>query len=305
MARDGAPDRDALDLAARGWLDEVNQINAAARDGAALAAREHASANALVTAIERMTVEADAARIAAEAAEEACLAARQAVADCQEQAAMIPPSPAPEPTWTPGARYPEEVPELSPDDHLGAPGDREARILRILRGDREALLRTVGEIAGDDAAERRRWQLELTGLVDALTAQAIEAGAVDVDLDHRFWGSFTRAQCRDVVQALASLGYRYDGLAGFADGRVPSQRDLSLAVGYAGLDPMRIRIWPTEAEMPALYADASVAADEYLADAAGGLTLGELVGLLGPRADGLTDLWNDWGRVRPRLLATD
>ena len=36
--------------------------------------------------------------------------------------------------------------------------------------------------------------------------------------------------------------------AGFADERVPSQRDLSLAVGYAGLDPMRIRRWPTEAE---------------------------------------------------------
>ena len=57
--------------------------------------------------------------------------------------------------------------------------------------------------------------------------------------------------------------------------------------------------------MQQLFAHISVAADEYLIGAAGGLTLGELVGMLGRRADGLTDVWNDWGRVRPRLLATD
>jgi hypothetical protein len=45
-----------------------------------------------------------------------------------------------------------------------------------------------------------------------------------------------------------------------------------------------------------------VAADEYVAAAAGGLTLGELVTLLGRRADGLTELWNEWGSVRPILL---
>jgi hypothetical protein len=68
---------------------------------------------------------------------------------------------------------------------------------------------------------------------------------------------------------------------------------------------MRIRIWPTEHEMAGLFAGASVAADSYLIEAAGGLSLGELVALLGTRADALTDLWNEWGRVRPRLLATD
>jgi hypothetical protein len=84
---------------------------------------------------------------------------------------------------------------------------------------------------------------------------------------------------------------------------VPSQRDLSLAVGYAGLDPVRIRPWPNEEELATLFADVAVAADEYLAGAAGALTLGELVGVLGRRADGLADLWNEWGRVRPALLA--
>jgi len=73
-------------------------------------------------------------------------------------------------------------------------------------------------------------------------------------------------------------------------------------VGYAGLDPMRVRRWPTEAETRELLRDVRVAADEYIAGAAGGMTLGELVTLLGRRADGLTELWNDWGAVRPILL---
>lgn len=304
-ARDSAADRDALEAAAAAWLTEVNRINAAARDAAARAAREHASANALVVVIERLTVEADAARISAESAQEACIAARQAAADCEEQALLPPPVEVLEPPPEFGTRYPEEAPGLPNGEHVEAPSDREARMVRLLRGDGEALHRTVAELAGDDPEERRRWQLELTALVDAITAQAIEASAIDVAPDHPFWHPFSQVQSRDIISALASLGYRYDGLGGFADGRVPSQRDLSLAIGYAGLDPMRIRIWPTEHEMAGLFAGASVAADSYLIEAAGGLTLGELVALLGSRADGLTDLWNEWGRVRPRLLATD
>ena len=49
-------------------------------------------------------------------------------------------------------------------------------------------------------------------------------------------------------------------------------------------------------------AGVTVTADEHLAGAAGDLTLGELVAMLGRRADGLARLWNDWGRVRPLLL---
>ena len=86
-------------------------------------------------------------------------------------------------------------------------------------------------------AERRRWQLALSGLVDAIVARAIEASALEFPTDHPFWAGFSQAQCRDVATALASFGYRFDGLGGFVDGRVPSQRDLSLAVGYAGLRP--------------------------------------------------------------------
>jgi hypothetical protein len=66
---------------------------------------------------------------------------------------------------------------------------------------------------------------------------------------------------------------------------------------------MRIRQWPTETEMSELFADVAVAGDEHLAAAAGDLSLGELVSMLGRRADPLTEVWNAWGRLRPLLLA--
>lgn len=186
---------------------------------------------------------------------------------------------------------------------FGATGPGAPAILRLLRGDRAVLGRLVAQLGGDDPGERRRWQLALAGLVDAIVGRAIEASALDFPIDHPFWRNFMPEQSREIVAALSSLGYRFDGLGGWADDRLPSQRDLSLAVGYAGLDPMRIRRWPTEAEMRALLRDVTVAADAYLAEAAGDLRLGELSSLLGRRADGLADLWNEWGRVRPLLLA--
>jgi hypothetical protein len=93
-------------------------------------------------------------------------------------------------------------------------------------------------------------------------------------------------------------------MGGFADGRVPAARDLSLAVGYAGLEAMRIRTWPREAEIALMYEGAVVAADEWLADQAGDLSLGRMVDALGNRAADLADVWNTWGRVRPALLST-
>jgi len=130
----------------------------------------------------------------------------------------------------------------------------------------------------------------------------VRATSLDFPLDHPFWGPFTQSQNRDISAGLSSLGFRFDGFGGWVDDRVPSQRDLSLAVGYAGLDPMRVRRWPTEPETRDLLRDVRVAADEYVIGAAGGLSLGELVTTPGRRADGLTDLWNQWGLARPVLL---
>jgi len=160
----------------------------------------------------------------------------------------------------------------------------------------------VARLAGEEADGGRHWQARLSGLAEALIARSIEASAFDFPPEHFFWGAFDLEQNRDIMAALSSLGYRFDGFGGWVDDRIPGQRDLSLATGYAGLDPMRVRHWPNEAEMKELLADVRVAADEYVSSAAGGLTLGELITLLGRRADGLTDLWNDWGTVRLVLL---
>ena len=305
-ARAAATTREGVEGAARDWLTEINRINHEAREAAARLHRERAAANQLVTQIERLTVEADAARISAETADAACVTARQAVADCQEAAtaqsrAAFSPSPAATVSFGSGAS-PDEDFDAQPAFSLR--GDEEPVILRLVRGDHEILGAVVAALADGDQAEHQRWQGLLGQFVEVVIARAIEESALTFPVDHNFWGAFTLAQNRDIVSALSSLGYRFDGLGGWVDDRIPGQRDLSLAVGYAGLDPMRVRHWPTEAETADLLRDVTVAGDEYLAAAAGGLTLGELVSVLGRRADDLTELWNDWGRVRPLLLSS-
>jgi hypothetical protein len=313
-SRAGSPDE--VEAAARDWLNEINRINTVVRDAAVVAVREREAATAIAPSLERLALEADAARIKAETAEAACLAAREAVADCveaqvaNERAASVPaaavidgPGRGDMGSGPSGPQPLGPGPDESGSDPLGAAlgAGQTPVIFLLLRGDAAAMGRTAARLS-DDPAEQRRWQASLSELVDAIVAVAISQSALVFPTEHPFWGPFTIEQDRDVVAALSSLGFRFDGLGGWTDDRVPTQRDLSMALGYAGLDPMRIRHWPTEEEMRDLFADVSVAADEHLAGAAGDLTLGELVAMLGRRADGLAMLWNDWGRVRPLLL---
>ncbi|HET7026156.1 MAG TPA: hypothetical protein VFI28_00545 [Candidatus Limnocylindrales bacterium] len=304
-ARNRATSREALEAAARDWLAEINRINAESRGAAGVLVAERAAADALVAVLERLAVEADAARIAAEAADEGCVAAREALAACEEASFRgvtgSPSDTAPRPVEPGGGPGDAEHADDADRVAAAAAGGRPL-VLALLRGDRAALARVGEAIGGEDAAARRKWTVEIGNLVEAIVARAIEASALDFPEAHPFWAPFTRAQCRDISGALASLGFRFDGLGGWVDDRVPSQRDLSLSVAYAGLDPMRIRRWPSEDEIQELYRDVVVAADEYLSDAAGGLSLGELVSVLGRRADPLTEVWNAWGRIRPVLL---
>jgi hypothetical protein len=328
-ARARATTRDDVEGAARVWLAEINQINTETRDAAARAERSRAAATSLAMTLERLAVEADAARISAEQADEACVAAREALAACDEaraleaavaaRAAEAPAAPEPAadaPAGAPpapvaagagaaiAAATPEPAEEFAIAGSMGSRAGQDALILRILRGDHGAMQHAVAKLAGSNPEETRRRQAQLGGLADALIARSIEASAFDFPIDHFFWGPFSQSQNRDIAAGLSSLGFRFDGFGGWVDERAPSQRDLALAVGYAGLDPMRIRRWPNEAETRDLLQDVRVAADEYVASAAGGMTLGELVTLLGRRADALTDLWNDWGTVRPVLLGS-
>jgi hypothetical protein len=41
---------------------------------------------------------------------------------------------------------------------MGSRAGEDAAIIRMLRGDREVMTRVVATLAGDDDAERRRWQ---------------------------------------------------------------------------------------------------------------------------------------------------
>ena len=178
-------------------------------------------------------------------------------------------------------------------------------IVKVLRGDRAARDRLVATLAAGEPDGERLWTARIAQLVGAITARAIEDGYLDMPEDDTFWSLFTARESREIVGALSALGYRYDGAGGFADERVPAQRDLSLAVGYAGLDRMRIRNWPREREIAELYQHATVAADEWLVEHTDDLTLGQMVEALGPRAGDLAEVWNAWGRVRPALLAPD
>jgi hypothetical protein len=304
-ARAAGRTHDDVEAAARDWLNQINRINVETRDAAAAAEKHRRAAAELGQTLERLSVEADAARISAEVAEEACVVAREAVAACQEAALLaaagglateLPPIP------PAGAGIADGDAIATP---MGSRAGEDAAIIRLLRGDREVQTRIVAKLGGDDEEARRGWQVLIGGLLEALIARAIEASAFDFPLERSFWSPFTRSQARDIMAALGSLGYRHDGFGGWADDRIPSQRDLSLATGYAGLDPMRIRRWPSEAEMPDVLRNVTVAADEYVWEAAGGLTLGEMVSLLGRRADGLAELWNEWGNVRPLLLSAD
>ncbi len=305
-----ARDRAAVESAAGAWLREINRINTRTRDAALAMSREVAVEAELLRAVEKAELDADVARIGSEHAAEECRAARMALATCDEAERLGVSTPeaagSAAPSEPAGPVAPAAPRQLAPDDEAAlelptAAG--EVAILRLLEGDRAAMRSIVEALAGGDPSEERRWQLLVSDFVDAILARAIDASALSFPTDHVLWGAYSQLQCREITAALAALGYRFDGLGGFADGRVPGQRDLSLAVGYAGEDPMRVRFWPTEADMPALFRDVRVEAGRYLAETAGGLTMGEMVDMLGRRAEPLAELWNAWGRVRPLLLA--
>jgi hypothetical protein len=313
-----------LETAAREWLREVDRINARTRDAIRLLAREDAAEAELALQLERLGVEADGTRIAAESAAEACRSARITLATCEERerAGTVQPvatlAPA---TMVARATTAPPVPDVAPPaaamstpgaaDDVTRPGaaepparepSGEPAILPLLAGDRTVLRRLAGELAQGDTVAAAGWELHLAALVDAITRRAVDGAALAFPEDHAFWGQYTQLQCREITAALAALGYRYDGVDGFTDGRVPGQRELSLALGYAGHDPMRMRVWPTEAEMARLFEGVEVDAGRFVAEAAGDLTLGEMIDLLGRRAEELSEVWNAWGRIRPLLL---
>ena len=174
-------------------------------------------------------------------------------------------------------------------------------IIRILRGDHRVLLRIVEDLAGADDAMRRPWQAAILGLVEALIRGAMNAGTLTFPVGNPFWDTFTSAQCRAVAGALAATGFRFDGIAGWDDERVPSYRDLTAAVAVAGLEPRRIRAWPTQEQIAGLYRDVTIAADDFLVRRSPDLELDEVRELAGTEVPELELLWRHWDLARPLL----
>jgi hypothetical protein len=297
-----AASTDEAEGAAREWLTAVSAANDAARDAARRVQSGTSELRSRAAALDKLDQEANAARIAAERAEESCRAAREALATCEERQRAATPVSVPEDSpldehW-PG----DAEPSLERQPASEPPTERLPRILLVLRGDRGAREALVATLARGEGADRTVWHVRLASFVDAVTARAIEDGFIDMDPENAFWRLFSVDEQHEIVEALSALGFRFDGMRGFADDRVPSARDLSLAVGYAGLDRMRIRSWPGEAALAELFDGASVRADMWLATQADDLSLARLEAALGPRAAALTELWDAWGQVRPAML---
>ncbi len=301
----GARSRVDLEEVATIWLREVDRINRAAAAARTELEHERGETGRLVTALERLTSEVDAARISSDRAAEACLEARERLAAClEEQAGGSPIAGLAAFSARRAARAAYESIEVDAERELEAAVEAGAEppILALLRSDEATRMRLAAALAGDDEASIRRWSDRLEDLADAIVDRAMEESRFVFAREDPFWGSFSQDECRDIAMTLAALGYHPDRTGAFVDGHIPTRRDLSLAVGYAGQDPWRIRIWPSEVGLAGLFAGTATNVEAFLIEGAGGLTLGEMVALLGRRAEQLTDLWDEWGRIRPLLL---
>ncbi|MFN8630163.1 MAG: hypothetical protein U0838_07535 [Chloroflexota bacterium] len=301
-SQSGATTADAAEAAAREWLTAVSAANTASQDAARRVQHGTDELRSQAAALEKLDLEASAARIAAERAEASCRSAREALAACEERQRPASPDsgdePSPRDAHWPGTGEPsyERV------DDAPASGGQIPVILRVLRGDHAAREQLVAELAAGDAAATAAWHVRIAKFVDAVIARAIEDGYIDTAEEQPFWRLFSMDEQHDIISALSSLGFRFDGMRGFVDDRAPSARDLSLAVGYAGLDRMRIRTWPSDADLAALFEGAVVRADLWIATQTDDLALARMEAALGSRAAGLSELWDAWGRVRPAML---
>ncbi|HYK94932.1 MAG TPA: hypothetical protein VE011_03560 [Candidatus Dormibacteraeota bacterium] len=173
---------------------------------------------------------------------------------------------------------------------------------RMLRGDHRAMVEVVDALAGEDSRQRRSWELLLGELVEAFATVAVRESVIDFPLGTAFWDSFTVEQCRRVVAALDSMGYRYDGRSGWEDARIPTYRDVSQALADSSLEPRRMRVWPNATEIAGLFVGARPAPEELLAAAGPDYAADDVRAVLGEHAAGLDDLWLAWEIVQPVLF---
>ena len=110
------------------------------------------------------------------------------------------------------------------------------------------------QLAAAEVAERTglspaEVQLQLQELVDAVVSVASEDGFLLFDPDHPFWAQLSFEEARDVIAALARLGFVFEPAEGWHAGRAPARRDLSMALAYAGLDARNMRDLPSTEDL--------------------------------------------------------
>jgi hypothetical protein len=292
-----ARDRSDIHEAARVWLREIDRLNrqlSVAEQRAEQVARRAAELEKSLPGIE---LAADAARIAAEAAHVTCLDARRALAACEEEAQRAIRAAAP-----PAAARPVDASAgVSATAARGSRGTR--AITLVLRGDREALLALALRMAEETGVEAGRLQLLLLELREQISARALEENALRFPDDHPFWSQFPANDRREVAASLAAMGYRFDGRAAWLDGRMPTTREIALALSHVGYDPLTLRRPPSREAIESLWQGTVVMVEDFLAVQAPSLELDEIMVCLGKRAPRLTELWDMWGRLRQLLLA--
>jgi hypothetical protein len=293
----------AVQDAAATWLRSMDTTNRRAREANDRTGELEARMAELERLLPSMELKADAARISAEAAGAACMDARRVLAACEEQHSGMPVSSSVQaaaatsvPTAVAGA------PPSTPVAHVSNQADVEKAARTLMRGDREVLLGLALRLADETGMEAGRLQLLLLELRETIAARALENYALSFAPDHPFWSQFTTENARNVAASLASLGFRFDGSAGWADGRIPTVRDLAVALSYCGYDPRSMRRPAGQAAVDALWDGTHVRGEDYLLAVAPNLALEEVATLLGGAANRLGELWDVWGRIRPLLL---
>jgi hypothetical protein len=304
-ASDQADVRDA----AATWMHRIDRLNRQSRDANRRAEGLAQRVSEFERTLPGLELAADAARISAETAQEACQAARRTLAACEEQTSQRLAAATDGSAATAGAAAYTDVVAATPASAIEARARAwaeadgvKAAARALLSGDRQALLGLALRAAEETGVEAGRLQLLLIELREQIRTRALEDSALELPSGHPFWSQFSPAAVGEIVRSLASMGYRFDGGGGWADHHAPQTRDLALALSYCGYDPRGLRRPAGQAAIDALWQGASVRTVDYLVSHAPDLSLAQMVELLGPSSSRLSELWDIWGRLRPMLM---
>lgn len=293
-----ATDRSGVQQAAAEWMRRIDQINRRARVAGQRVDDLAQKAADLERALPGLELAADAARISSESAQVACLEARRALAACEEESQRkVPTQNGPLQMQQAGvavAGVAPQVPEAGPSP--------DSAFHSLMRGDRQVMLGLALKLAEETGIEAGRLQLLLLEFREQVASRALEVHDLAFPPAHPFWSQFSADGARRVASGMASMGFRFDGVSGWAEGRAPATRDLALALSYCGYDPRTLRRPAGQAAIDGLWQGTQVLTEDSLLASSPTLALPGIVTMLGARAGRLGELWDMWGRVRPLLL---